>query len=77
MGGGGGNSLIKVGMDVWQMKNLGRAKFLQIMPRQKSAQKPNDWASFHELPKLEFFSKYVTYVCKYVLHIFCQKLPKA
>ena len=50
-GGGGGNSLIKVGTDVRLVQNLGRPKFLQknLMPGQKSAQKPNDRAIFHEL----------------------------
>ena len=49
---GGGNSLTKgVSMDVRRVQNLGRAKFPQknLMPGQKSAQKPNDRASFHEL----------------------------
>ena len=49
-GGGGGDSLIKVGMDVRRVQNIGRAQFPQknLMPGQKSAQKPNDEASFHD-----------------------------
>ena len=50
-GEGGKDSLIKVDTDVRRVQNLGRAKFPQknLMPRQKSAQKPNDWEGFHEL----------------------------
>ena len=39
-GGGGGDSVIKVGTDVPRVQNLGREKF---------PQKPNDRGSFHEL----------------------------
>ena len=48
---GGGDALTKVGTDVRRVQNLGRAKLppKNLMPRQKSAQKPNDRASFHEL----------------------------
>ena len=57
---GGGDFLIKVGTDVWQVQNLGRAKFPKnLMPGQKSAQKPNDRASFRELQsaKIQNFVK--------------------
>ena len=48
--GGGGDSPIKVGMNVWQVQNLGRSNFpKKPNARAKSAQKPNDQANFHEL----------------------------
>ena len=44
-----GDSLIKVGMQ--RVQNLGQTKFLteNLIPMQKRAPRPNDWASFHEL----------------------------
>ena len=50
-GGGGCDSLIKVGTDVRRVQNLGQAKFPKKTkcPGKKSAQKPNDWASFHDI----------------------------
>ena len=47
---GGGDSSRKVGTDVWRVQNLGGVKFFpkNVMPRQKSAQKPNDRASFYD-----------------------------
>ena len=53
-GGGGGNSLIQVGMDVQRVHACtkprpGKISPKNLMPRQKGVQKPNDWASFHEL----------------------------
>ena len=49
MRGGGGDSLIKVGMQ--RVQNLGQTKCLteNLMPMQKSALRPNDWACFHEI----------------------------
>ena len=52
-GGGGegrGDSLIKAGTDVRRVQNLGRKNFpKKPNARAKSAQKPNDRESFHEL----------------------------
>ena len=60
-GGGGRNTLIKVGMDVRRVQNLGRAKFppKNLMPGQKNAQKPNDRASFYDFKsaKIENFQQ--------------------
>ena len=74
-GGGGGDSLIKVGTDVRRVQNLGWAKFPKknLMPGQKSAQKPNDWASFHDFQsaKLKTFFTLLS-----IITLFCQKLPK-
>ena len=49
--GGGGDSLIKVGMDgaVSAKPRPGKISPKNLMPGQKSAQKPTDRASFHEL----------------------------
>ena len=50
-----------------------------LMPGQKSAQKPNDWASFHDSwsAKLENFQQVGHFFHSYqILHIFGQKLPK-
>ena len=48
-GGGGGESLIKVGTNVWRVQNLVWAKFPKQKPnaRANNCQKPNDQASFH------------------------------
>ena len=58
----------------------GKISQKNLMPGQKSAQKPNDWASSHELRvrKLEFFIKLRSLfsLVYQLLHIFCQKLPK-
>ena len=61
MGGGGGcDFLIKVGRDVMRVQNLGQTKFPKnLMQGQKSAQKPNDQASFREfqIAKIRHFVK--------------------
>ena len=49
------------------------------MPGEKSTQKPNDWASFHDFwsAKLENFQQVGHFFHSYqILHIFGQKLPK-
>ena len=50
-GGGGGDSLIKAGMDVWRVQNLGRAKF------PKKRQIPGHVFMNFGVPKLEMFRK--------------------
>ena len=42
-------------LSVWHLQNLVSAKTFPkcLMPRQKTAQKPNEWASFHELYAIE------------------------
>ena len=60
-----------------RVQNLGQAKFLQKPNAQaKSAQKPNDWASFHDFQsaKIENFQEVGHFFT--LLHIFCQKLKK-
>ena len=44
-----GDSLLKV--DMQRVQNLGQTKCLteNLMPMQKGALRPNDWASFHEI----------------------------
>ena len=59
--GGGATPVIKVGTDVRQVQNLGRAKFLKKPNAgQKSAQKPNDQQVFmnfrYRVPKLEMLT---------------------
>ena len=61
MGGEGGNSLIKVGTDVWQVQNLVQAKFPKknLMPGQitaKNLMTRQVFITFRVL-KLKFFSK--------------------
>ena len=47
--GGGGNSLIKVGTDMWRVQNLGLGRHQKTLCLgKKSAQKPNDETSFHD-----------------------------
>ena len=77
----GGDSLIKVGTDVWRVQNLGLAQFPQktLCLGKKSAQKPNDGASFHDFSsaKLENFQQVGHFFHSYqIVHIFGQKLPK-
>ena len=56
----GGDSLIKIGTDVRRVQNL---SWKQFPPKSnawaKSAQEPNDWASFHDFwsAKLENFQQ--------------------
>ena len=57
----GGDSLIKVGTDVWRVQNLGRAKFPEknLMPGQITAKNLMTGQVFitFRVPKLNIFSK--------------------
>ena len=64
-GGGGGGRLPKKGR--YGCAASAKPTPQKTMPGQKSAQKPNDRASFHDLrvPNLKIFSKWVTFFTLY------------